>query len=180
MNTVVFDVETKRSFQEAGTTRPGDLGISFVGAYETKTNKYHGFFEDQFDDLWSLLKSADRLVGFASNRFDLPALGAISPIKLETISSLDIYDEVYKVIHQERISLNRLAIPTLKIKKSGHGLDAIKYYREGELEKLKKYCLQDVKVTWELFKFGAEKKYLLLWEKSGMITQIPVSWELDS
>ena len=179
MNTVVFDVETKRSFQEAGTQRPGDLGISFVGAYETKTNKYHGFFEEDFKKLWKLIESADRLVGFNSNHFDIPAIAAIAPYSLDNIPSLDIYADVYKVVKQERISLNRLAIPTLKIKKSGHGLDAVKYYREGSLDKLKKYCLQDVKVTWELFKFGTEKQFVLLLEKSGMITQIPVTWTLD-
>lgn len=180
MNTIVFDVETKRSFEEAGTKRPGDLGISFVGAYEIQSKKYYSFFEDDFDKLWKLLKTADRLVGFHSNHFDLPALGAISPFPLDTIKSLDIYDDVYKIVKQERISLNRLAIPTLKIKKSGHGLDAIKYYRAGELDKLKKYCLQDVKVTWELFKFGAEKHYVILLEKSGMLTQVPVSWDSNA
>lgn len=179
MNTVVFDVETKRSFDEAGTKRPGDLGISFVGAYEISTNKYHSFFEDNFDALWALIKRADRLVGFYSNKFDLPAIAAISPFSLDNIVSLDIYDDVYKIVKQDRVSLNRLVIPTLKIKKSGHGMDAVKYYKEGKLDQLEKYCLQDVRITWELFKFGASKKYILLLEKSGMITQIPVTWDLN-
>jgi len=179
MNTIVFDVETKRSFQEAGTQRPGDLGISFVGAYETNTNKYYSFFEDEFDGLWKLLRKADRVVGFNSNHFDIPAIAAIAPFSLDNLLSLDIYEDVYRVVKQERISLNRLAIPTLKIRKSGHGLDAVKYYREGNLDKLRKYCLQDVKVTWELFKFGTEKQFVLLLEKSGMITQIPVNWSIN-
>lgn len=176
MNIVVFDVETKNSFEEIGTRRPGDLGISFVGAYESETEKYHSFFEDQLEDLWKLMAKAHLVVGFNSERFDIPALAPVSSIDLEDLSHLDLYKEVAQVTGEERISLNRLAIATLKSKKSGHGLDAIRYYREGALDKLEKYCLQDVKVTWELFDFGRKNRFVMLLEKSGMLRQVPVTW----
>lgn len=176
MNIVVFDVETKTSFKEAGSQKPQDLGISFVGAYESKKDQYHSFFEHDFSGLWELFKRADRIVGFNSDKFDFPALEPLSPIPLEELPTLDIYNHVYNVVKQERISLNRLAIPTLKVKKLGHGLDAIDYYRNGELDKLEKYCLKDVEVTWKLYDFGTQNNYLMLLEKNGMITQVPVKW----
>jgi hypothetical protein len=177
MNYVVFDVETKRTFQEAGTTRPGDLGISFVGAYESDTDSYQGFFEDEFDKLWKLFEKADVSVGFNIVKFDLPALGPVMPTEFGNIATLDIYESVFDIVQEERISLNRLAIPTVKMHKKGHGLDAVEYYRKGEKDKLAKYCLQDVKMTKAIYEFGLKNKYLVLLEKTGMLRQIPVNWE---
>ena len=46
------------------------------------------------------------------------------------------------------------------MKKSGHGLDAIDWYRNGEMEKLKEYCKQDVKITKEIFDLIRKQGYL--------------------
>jgi DEAD/DEAH box helicase domain-containing protein len=52
------------------------------------------------------------------------------------------------------VSLNDLAKATLGTQKSGHGFLAIEYFRKGEMEKLKSYCLDDVKITKELYEYG--------------------------
>ena len=62
----------------------------------------------------------------------------------------------------KRISLDLLARANLGQErgKTGSGLDAIRYYREGRMDELKKYCLQDVKVTKEIFDLIREQGYL--------------------
>jgi DEAD/DEAH box helicase domain-containing protein len=62
-------------------------------------------------------------------------------------------DEIEKVLGH-RVSLNSVASATLNESKSGSGLDAIKYYRSGDMENLKKYCLDDVRLTRDVYEFG--------------------------
>ncbi len=50
---------------------------------------------------------------------------------------------VQKVLGR-RIKLDTLAEATLGKKKSGNGLEAVAWWRNGEVEKVMKYCLDDV------------------------------------
>jgi DEAD/DEAH box helicase domain-containing protein len=45
--------------------------------------------------------------------------------------------------------------------KSGTGLQAILYWRNGRLEELKKYCLDDVRVTKQVYEYGVKNKKIL-------------------
>jgi DEAD/DEAH box helicase domain-containing protein len=72
-----------------------------------------------------------------------------------TLSSFDILEDIRSKIGR-RLALNDVAFATLGKKKSGHGLMAIDYYKEGKIEELKKYCLDDVMITKELFDFGVK------------------------
>ncbi len=49
-------------------------------------------------------------------------------------------------------------------KKSGHGLDAIAWWRAGEIEKIKKYCIDDVRITKELYDYARTNNKLLFKE----------------
>ena len=52
-----------------------------------------------------------------------------------------------------RIKLDTLAEATLGKKKIGHGLEAIEWWKKGEIDKIIKYCLEDVKITKELYEY---------------------------
>lgn len=54
-------------------------------------------------------------------------------------------------ITQKRVSLQDMATLMKCTPKSGTGLDAIKLFHEGKLQKLKKYCMQDVETTEEIY-----------------------------
>jgi DEAD/DEAH box helicase domain-containing protein len=77
-----------------------------------------------------------------------------------------------------RPRLNDLAKATLGVSKSGSGLEAIRWFREGKIEQLKSYCLDDVKITKELYEFGKRHGHLLI-EKgiTRQAEQFPVSWK---
>ena len=54
----------------------------------------------------------------------------------------------------KRLKLDSVAQATIGAKKMGNGLMAIKWWREGDIASIKKYCKQDVKVTKELFEYA--------------------------
>ncbi|MDD9868090.1 MAG: hypothetical protein OXU73_02060, partial [Candidatus Campbellbacteria bacterium] len=69
---------------------------------------------------------------------------------LKEIKSFDILVEIRKVLGR-RIKLDWVADGTLGIKKSGTGREAVEWYKSGEIEKLREYCLKDVKITKDIF-----------------------------
>ncbi|MEK9194659.1 MAG: hypothetical protein AAB884_02505, partial [Patescibacteria group bacterium] len=78
---------------------------------------------------------------------------------LTAVPHFDILEEIEKIFGR-RVSLGSLAEANLNIGKTGHGLEAIELYKKGEIEKLKNYCLQDVKITKEIFDLIRNQGYL--------------------
>lgn len=153
----ILDVETKKTFDEVGGFFPDRLGVSFVGVnfrdQFDDQGEMHSFFEDDLDKLFPLLEKADVLVGYNIDGFDIPALAPYYTGDIEMFSTLDLMDRI-KISFGHRIKLDSVAKETLGMGKIGDGLDAIEYYRTHQLEKLEKYCLQDVKVTRDIYDFG--------------------------
>lgn len=160
MRHVFLDVETKKTFDEVGGYFPEKLGISFVGI-ETRDGfsgsaQKEGFFEDDLPDLFPILETADVIVGFNIDGFDMPTMVEYYPGDISQIPTLDLMGRIKDSVGH-RISLDDVAQETLGVGKTGDGLDAIKYYQTGQLDKLRDYCLQDVKVTRQLYDYGLQK-----------------------
>jgi len=136
MDKLVIDIETKNTFADVGgQDHLLDLNISFVGVYSYQQDKYLSFFENELDKLGPLLKSAGLIIGFSSNHFDIPILNKYYNFNLLSLESLDILEEIEEKLGR-RISLDELAYTNLRVNKTAHGLEAIKFYKEGQLEKL--------------------------------------------
>ena len=73
-----------------------------------------------------------------------------------------------------------LAQATLGAPKSADGLQAVRWWRQGRLEELERYCRRDVELTRDLFRFGQEKGYLLYQRKEGPTLRVPVDWSWPS
>lgn len=150
MNKIVFDIETKNTFNDVN----GDiekLKVSVVGVYSYKKDEYICFDENQMDELGEMLKEAKPLIGFNSKAFDVPVLEKYFNYKLSAVPHYDIHEELENRLGH-RIGLGVLGKANLGMEKSeSTGLKAIKLYRDGEMERLKNYCLQDVKITKEIF-----------------------------
>ena len=179
MKLVVFDVETKKAFDEVGGYYPDKLGVSISGVYyrDDQTNEewLKGFREEQFPEMFKLFESADRIVGFNTISFDMPALSPYYVGDLLKLPNFDIMVEVEKLIGH-RVSLDALAKETLGEQKIGHGLDAIRYFHDGDWESLEKYCLQDVVVTRKLYELGAAGKALKFKNKWNRLIEVPVDF----
>jgi DEAD/DEAH box helicase domain-containing protein len=75
-----------------------------------------------------------------------------------------------------RPKLEDLAAATLGVGKLGDGLDAVRWYREGELEKLAEYCRRDVEATHQIYRYGKEHGHVLLRDRYRGSRRVPVSW----
>lgn len=170
---VIFDIETKHTFREFSD--PKQLGISVVAVYDYATDKGQVFMEHELNQLYPLLENASYVIGYNSRSFDLPVLQAYYLGNVEKFSQFDILDDIKEKIGR-RIGLNDVIGATLGIKKSGHGLMAIDYYKEGKWEELKNYCLDDVMATKKLFDYGMEHGEIFYMNEVGKIS-IPVSWK---
>jgi len=170
VNEVFFDIETKKIFDDIEGNNPADLGISIVSVYKRKLDnnfdeiegKMQSFFEQDFAKMWTLFSNADRIIGFNSLHFDVPALAPLSPYDFKKLNHFDIMDHVKNAIGF-RLSLNSIASETLGHGKIDNGLNAVYYWQEHTTEslaKLKKYCEMDVVVTKEVYDFGLKNKNL--------------------
>lgn len=170
---VVIDIETKKTFREAPEHK--DLGISVVGLYDYSTGQLKAFVENEFGELFSILENASVLIGFNLDSFDLPVLQAYYPGDVKQFKTFDILSDVRKILGR-RISLDDLAKATLGQGKSGNGLQAIAYYRKGMWDNLKQYCLDDVRLTKELFDYGLQEHKLYYDSPNGK-RFMTVAWE---
>lgn len=176
---VVFDIETKKTFEEVGGyENREELGVSYVGVYSYSQDKLYGFFEDELENLEKILiAEKPMLIGFNSLHFDNPVLQPyFQTLDLSTLPHLDILKEVEAELGH-RLKLESIATSTLYSGKSGSGLDAIRWYREGDYDSLAKYCIDDVRVTRDVYEFG--RRHGKLYFNSGSEKKpVAVNWAL--
>ena len=177
-NDYVIDLETKYSFDEVGGRENfAALGVSYIGLYSYAQDKFFGFRENELEKLNPILEKADRIIGFNVLHFDLPVLTPHVTVDLWRIPVIDIFDDVTQVLGF-RAGLGALSKATLGNDKLGHGLDSLKWYREGNWEQLEKYCLQDVRLTRDLYEHGKKHGHLLFDSfGEGKRIAIPVKWD---
>ncbi|MEN9342294.1 MAG: hypothetical protein RIQ54_550 [Candidatus Parcubacteria bacterium] len=158
-DTLVFDIETQNFFTdpEVGWNNYEALRISVVGVYSYIHDRYTSYTEEQLEQLADIFLSADTIVGFSSNRYDVPVLHHYFQ-KLSRREHLDLWAmrridllELIEMATGKRVSLNRLAQANLGLSKTGHGSHAITLYKEGRMSELADYCLQDVRLTKDLY-----------------------------
>lgn len=171
---VILDLETKKSFREIEGNDPGKLGVSVVGLYSYETDKYRAFREHEFNELFPIIERSSLVVGFNIRDFDLPALNAYYPGNLLRFPMFDLLEDIKNILGR-RIALDEFAKETLKSHKSGHGLQAIAWYQEGNWEDLCKYCLDDVKITKELYEYGRKNGSIYYLSAFGR-KEVRVNW----
>ncbi|MCA9354944.1 ribonuclease H-like domain-containing protein [Candidatus Kaiserbacteria bacterium] len=153
MRYIVFDLETQNLFQDVGSNDVTALDISVATVYDSETNQYTTVTVDEIDRLWPIIEKADALVGYNSNHFDIPLLNKYYPGDLTQIKSIDLLEDI-KLALGRRLRLDSVAQATIGAKKTADGLQAVRWWREGNIKDIKKYCEQDVRVTKEVFEYA--------------------------
>jgi len=174
--TIVLDLETQKGFHEVDRKKLHLLKISIVCIYDSKTDAYLSFEEKEAAKLEEILKQADLIIGFNIRDFDMEVLAPylITPVK--SFPLLDLMVEIEKV-RGHRVSLQSVAQATLGTGKSGSGWDAIQLYKDGKIEELKKYCLDDVRITKEVYEYGIKHgKISFLSNRDYQSHEVAVSW----
>ncbi len=174
---VVFDIETQNTFDDVGGYKPNLLKISLIGVYFYETDEYTAFLEDELHKLWPRLEHADRIIGYNSKHFDVPVMNQYYPGDLSKLPHLDIMEKVEQSLGH-RLKLDVIAASTLGYGKTGTGLQAVEYWKQGKIEELKDYCLQDVKVTKEIYEYGIKHGALAYEDYNGERKGIKIDFAL--
>ncbi|MFA6548034.1 MAG: ribonuclease H-like domain-containing protein [Candidatus Magasanikbacteria bacterium] len=173
---VVFDIETQNTFAEVDNDFK-KLKVSVISLYRTDTDTYHSFLESELNQVWPIFEKAERIIGFNSEHFDLPVLNNYYLGDLLLLPHLDLIKKVKDSLGI-RLKLSTLAEATLdNVTKSADGLQAVRWWREGKLDEIKKYCEQDVRVTKELYDFGRQNKQLFYKNLVGEILPFAVNFD---
>jgi len=178
MRKIVLDIETRNLFQDVGTNNPADLDISVVCIYDYERDMHQSFLQEDFGRLWPILENADMLITYNGDHFDIPLLDKYYPGDLTKIKSLDLLKEIKNSLGR-RIKLDTVAEATLGRNKAGHGLEAITWWKNGEIDKIIKYCTEDVRITKEVYDY-AIKNGVLKYTDGSIIKDIKLDtskWE---
>jgi DEAD/DEAH box helicase domain-containing protein len=168
---VVFDIETYGDIRNRD-----EVKVTVVSVYEYATDSYRSFEESELSSLWPILEKADRIIGYNSKGFDAPILAKYYAGNINAIPHLDLLEKI-KESTGKRFKLDDVAKATLNMSKSADGLIAMKWYEQGEMQKIKDYCEQDVKVTKEIYEFGKKNKMLYTSTLTGELMPITVNFD---
>ena len=175
-NIVYFDLETQRSADEVGGWHnKKDMGMSIGVTFSTAENAYRIFDERHVQDLIKALLRADLVVGFNILNFDYEVLHgytALDPTQIPTLDMLTVIANTLK----HRLTLDSIAQATLGTEKTADGLEAIRWFREGKLERIAEYCCHDVKITKLVHEYGREHRQLFYTNKFGRKLSVKVNW----
>ncbi len=173
---IVFDLETQDAFQDVGGHFPERLRMSVAVIYNTADRLYTRYTEVDAAALAEELSKTDLVVGYNLLGFDYPVLQKYAPgVDLAQLPTLDMMLEVQKRLGF-RLKLDMLATATLQSGKSADGLQAVQWWREGRIDELFEYCRQDVEVTYKLYEFGKQNRFLQYFDRQYKLKRVPVAW----
>ncbi len=173
---VVFDLETQRSFDDVGgRSQMHKLGVSVGVAYRYDTGEFISYTEENIRDLIALLQRADLVVGYNIKGFDYEVLRGYEDLDYDSLPTMDLMYDL-----QDRLGfrpkLESVASATLGVGKSADGLQALEWWRRGEIDKIERYCRDDVRVTRDLYDFGKRNRFVLVSRFGGKPRRVEVDW----
>ena len=172
----VFDLETQRSAAEVGGWHRADrMGISCSVVYHAQKDVFNEYRENQISGLIADLKEFELVIGFNIKRFDFLVLKGYSDFDFTTLNTLDILEDIHQHLGF-RLSLAHLTRETLGTAKTGDGLQALKWWKEGRIREIIDYCRMDVQLTRDLYLFGRQNGYLIFRNRDQKKVRIPVDW----
>jgi hypothetical protein len=175
-NIVYFDLETQKSAAEVGGwDHIRDMKMSVGVTYSTTRKTYEIYGENRVNELIDELMRADLVVGFNHIRFDYEVLHGYTVLDLSQAPSLDLMLDLQKILNH-RISLDAVASASLGSEKTAEGLQAIEWFKQGEMLKIAEYCCFDVKITRMVHEFGHANKEVFYHNRFGDKCSAKVDW----
>jgi DEAD/DEAH box helicase domain-containing protein len=153
MRAITIDIESISNSLVRRHIDVDEQELTVVAIHDSLTNEHTAYFKEELPRLWPILEHADLLIGFNSDAFDIPLLNRYYPGDLSRLRSLDLLSEVQKVLGR-RIRLHSLAEATLGKGKSSDGLTVGQWWKEGKKDDVAKYCVEDVRLTRELYDYA--------------------------
>jgi DEAD/DEAH box helicase domain-containing protein len=151
------------------------LGLAAAVTYSSDAGAYHRYTESRVKDLIAELKSADLVVGYNVIDFDYQVLRGYTDESFDEVETVDMMQHLAERLGF-RLSLDSVATATLGVRKSADGLQAVRWYRQGHIDKVLDYCEQDVLITRELYEFGCYHRLVYYWDRQYQRQVVVVSW----
>lgn len=174
MNVIIYDIEILRAIQSRGESRlegidycagwqdHANMGISVVGVYDYAEDRYRAFCADNRRELLNLIGERRPLcVGFNNIRFDnavmrvsegwdAPADAECYDLLRETWVASGLGPEFNFKTHGG-FGLDAMCEKNFGTKKTGNGALAPVLWQRGQIGEVIDYCLNDVRLTKQLF-----------------------------
>jgi DEAD/DEAH box helicase domain-containing protein len=168
---IFLDVETLRLSHEVagGWSNIRGFGLALAVTWDEQ-HSFRAWFETDAAGLLAELAAFAQVVTFNGDRFDLEVLSAYGATQILREKSFDVLADLHRRLGF-RVKLDDLAQATLGSKKSGSGLDAVQWWREGNVEKVRKYCEMDVQILREIVAHGRQHGYVVVDRR-----QVQVEW----
>jgi DEAD/DEAH box helicase domain-containing protein len=177
MNLVFFDLESQKLFEEVGGRFPSKLLLACGVTWSTDRNEFSVYWEQDAPALIEELRSADRVIGFNILNFDYEVLRPYAPgVNFRVLRSTDMLADIYRALNF-RLSLDSIAKATLGTTKSADGIQAVRWFRSGELDKVAEYCKADVNITRRVYEFGRDNGFVQYYSRLGSKLKVAVNWK---
>lgn len=183
-----FDLETRlhaadlHPDRDAGwaALRAGEGGISALAIYDSLLNWCYVYDDHSLQAAVMHLEQADAVVGFASKTFDVPVIEGILGRKLALNYHYDILEEATHAAalqglrrHRGDWTLDNVCKRTLGRGKIEHGSHAKQLATGGRWGNLFNYCLDDVHLTHDLFRYIQEHDGVVRPDKGFLNLTLP-------
>ena len=153
MRAITFDIESVSDSVVRGHIDVNEQELTVLAMHDSETGEYSSYTKEELSNFWPILERTDMLIGFNSDSFDIPLLNRYYPGDLSRVRSLDLLSEVQKVLGR-RVRLQSIAEATLGKGKIGEGFNAGQWWKEGKKDKVREYCIEDVRLTRELYEYA--------------------------
>ncbi|MGD1996008.1 MAG: ribonuclease H-like domain-containing protein [Anaerolineae bacterium] len=173
---LVLDLETQHTAAEVGGwDHIRDMRLAVAVTYDPAADLYRVYKENDASHLISDLRAAELVVGYNLHRFDYEVLRAYTTDPLEGLPTVDMLLDIHRVLGW-RAKLDDVAAATLGERKSADGLAAVRWFREGQVKKVIAYCKRDVEITWRVYDFGRQNRYVAVFDRRWRTQRVPVPW----
>lgn len=172
---VYYDIETQKSADEVGGWDNIRLMRVSVAVSYSETDGFRRWMEGDVPEMIRYLGTFERVISFNGDRFDAVVLSAYGEVSSLQARSMDLLVDL-KARLGHRLTLDSLAKATLKVGKTADGLQALRWWKEGKIEDIARYCEADVKVLVDLVSFARANGYVVYEDKFTGERRVPVSW----
>ncbi len=173
---LVLDLETQYAASEVGGWgHIRDMQLAVAVTYHVAANRYETYLEGDADRLVAALRAADLIVGYNLLRFDYEVLRRYTNDPLLGLPTVDMLDDIHRALGW-RLKLDDVAIATLGERKSADGLQAVRWFHQGDIQRVIDYCQRDVEVTWKVYQFGQQNGYVQYRDRNWRVRRVPVQW----
>ena len=170
-NALVYDIEIVKAIPSrnedplvgieycAGWHDHANMGISVIGAYDYKTDRYRTFMRDNLPEFIALCGERFPLVSFNGLSFDDMVIGA-TICQMPESPRYDLLVEIWKAAGlgpkfsyptHAGFGLDACCDANFGARKTGNGALAPVLWQQGKYGEVVDYCLNDIALTKQLF-----------------------------